>query len=62
MWLPLWFSTALGNIIEVTNLIFVAHLNKKDSLAAVALGNMMLNIAAIAIMMGINSALETLAA
>ena len=62
MWLPLTFSTAIGEIINVANLAFVAHLNNTELLAAVALGNMMINIAAFAIMQGMNSALETLVA
>ena len=62
MWIPLLFATAIGEVINVVNIAFVARLNNTEWLAAVALGNMMINIAAFAIMQGMNSALETLVA
>ena len=48
-------------MIEMLNYAFVGHLNDKYALAAVGLGNMLINVTAWATTYGLNSALETLA-
>ena len=42
------------------NLIFIGHLNDPVKLAAVGIGNMIINMAGVAPQLGLNSGLETL--
>lgn len=48
--------------IEVLNYAFVGHLDDAHALAAVGLGNMLINITIFSACYGLNSGLETLAA
>ena len=44
---------------EITNLIFIGHLNDPALIAGVGLGNMTMNLCANAIIMGLNTAMDT---
>ena len=61
MWAPITLTSILEMMIEILNYAFVGHLNDRYALAAVGLGNMLINITAWAVIYGLNSALETLA-
>jgi len=49
-------------ILEMMNVGFAGRLDDELALAAVGLANMMINIFAFSLMLGMNTALETLAA
>jgi len=61
MWVPLALSQLMVFFLEILNFIFIGHLNDAKSLAAIGLGNMLCNIFAFALALGMTSALETLA-
>lgn len=49
------------NLSQMTiNLIFIGHLNDPVKLAAVGIGNMIINMVGVAPQLGLNSGLETL--
>ena len=47
-------------LVEITNILFVGHLNDPVALASVGLGNMVINITSYSIGMGLNGAIDTL--
>jgi multidrug resistance protein, MATE family len=57
---PIIITCFLTILSEQINFFFVGNLNDTQSLAAVGLGNMFINISAFALFFGMNAALETL--
>ena len=47
-------------LVQIANIIFAGHLNNSLTLAGVGLGNLMINITAISVAMGLNGAIDTL--
>ena len=62
MWSQLTLTITVALLIESSNVIMVGHLNDPTALAAVGLGNMMLNMVFMGSITGMNSALEILVA
>jgi len=62
MWMQLTLTMAIALMIESSNVIMIGHLNEPTTLAAVGLGNLMINVCCIATVSGMNSALEILVA
>jgi Na+-driven multidrug efflux pump len=62
MWMQLTLTITIALMIESCNVIMIGHLNEPTTLAAVGLGNMMINMFCIATITGMNSALEILVA
>lgn len=56
---PAMISMVFNMLIELINTVFVGHLNDPYKLAGVGIGNMTVNIIAMSIIYGLNSALET---
>lgn len=56
---PLMLAQFLNIMSEQINYFFVGNLDDVTSLAAVGLGNMTINVAAFATILGMNTALET---
>ena len=59
---PSMISMFFGMLNEFINVVFVGHLDDPEKLAGVGLGNMILNVFGIAIIFGMNGAMETLVA
>ena len=45
---------------EIVNLIFIGHLNNPSMIAAVGMGNAIINMLGLAVIVGMNGALNTL--
>ena len=58
--LPLVISFLMMNIQEQINLIFIGNLQDPAKLSGIGVGNMVMNLLPYALMIGINTALETL--
>jgi MATE family multidrug resistance protein len=54
------FSALITSLIGTTNLIFIGHLNQPAILAGVGMGNTLVNLCGLSILLGFNSALDTL--
>ena len=60
-WIPFTLSNLVCFTIEVINIVLVGHFEDEKALAAVSLAQMVINILLFAVMLGANTALETLA-
>ena len=58
--IPAFAGSLLGFLQETINLIFIGHLNDPAKIAAVGMGNMIINLCAIGVFLGLNSGLDTL--
>lgn len=57
---PASLSSILFFSIEIMNLMFIGYLNDPAMVAAIGLGNMTINFTCFSIILGLNSALQTL--
>ena len=57
---PSSLTMVMGQITGIMNLAFVGHLNKPELVAGVGMGNMTVNLCALSLIYGFNSALDTL--
>ena len=62
MWMQLTLTITIALMIESCNMIMIGHLNEPTTVAAVGLGNLMINMFCVATITGMNSALEILVA
>lgn len=60
MVIPAALGLLIGGLMHTMNLVFIGHLNDPSKLAAVGMGNMIINMCGVAPFYGLNSALETL--
>ena len=58
--IPLVLSFLMMNIQEQINVIFIGNLQDPFKLSGIGVGNMVMNLVPYALMIGINTALETL--
>ena len=58
--IPSTVNLVFEMLVEVVNIVFAGHLNDSLTLAGVGLGNLMVNITAIAVSVGMNGAIDTL--
>ena len=58
--IPAAIGSTLSMLQETINLIFIGHLDDPVKLAAVGMGNMIINMFGIGIYFGLNSGVETL--
>ena len=57
---PAVFQTFMMMLQEIVNLIFIGHLNNPSMIAAVGMGNAIVNMLGLAVIIGMNGALNTL--
>ena len=60
MVVPTSLGLFVGQIMTTLNLVFIGHLNDPVKLAAVGMGNMIINMCGIGPFLGLNSGIETL--
>ena len=58
--IPAVFGNIMTMVMETINLVFVGHMNDSRMIAAIGLGNTMINMSFISIICGMNGALNTL--
>lgn len=60
MVIPAALGLLVGQLINTSNLIFIGHLNDPTKIAAVGMGNMIINMCGNGPFYGLNSGMETL--